>query len=47
MYEILLLVLIIGLLFITLLAVGIFRKRKFNGYLKIFNFFEGHFESED
>lgn len=47
MYEILLLILIVVFLFIALMAVGLFKKRKFNGHLKIFDFFEGHFESED
>lgn len=44
MLEIIL-VLMVGIL--VLFEIGLFRKKKFKGYLKIFNLFEGGFESED
>lgn len=40
-------VLIMGLGLLILFGIGLFKKKKFKGYLKIFNFFEGGFESED
>ena len=45
MLEIILVILIVGIL--VLFGIGLFRKKKFKGYLKIFNLFEGGFESED
>lgn len=45
MLEIILAILIVGIL--VLFGIGLFRKKKFKGYLKIFNLFEGGFESED
>lgn len=38
-------ILIVG--FMVLFGIGLFKKKKIKGYLKIFNLFEGGFESED
>lgn len=38
---------ILVVLVLTFFTIGIFRKKKFKGYLKFMNIFEGGFESED
>lgn len=45
MIVIILMILIVGIL--ILFGIGLFKKKKFKGYLKILNLFEGSFESED
>lgn len=47
MRDLILLILIVGVPSFILIGFGLLTKKKFKGYLKIFNFFEGHFESED
>ncbi len=47
MIEMILLFVIFGVLFLILMIIGLLKKKKFKGYLKILNFFEGGFESED
>lgn len=47
MTDLILLTLIIGGPSFILIGIGLLTKKKFKGYLKIFNFFEGRFESED
>lgn len=38
---------IIILLMVVIFGIGLLKKKKFKGYLKIFNFFETSFEGED
>ncbi len=40
-------ILLMGLGLLILFGIGLFRKKKFKGYLKVLNLFEGGFESED